>query len=73
MGDTAPWVALAAATLLGVALALAQARGLQANALSWLIIGLAAGWAYKRTGKVTASAVATFLIVWLVGWLGPGA
>jgi hypothetical protein len=70
MGDTAPWVALAGATALGVALAIAQARGLQANALSWLAIGLAAGWTYKRTGKVTASAVAAFLIVWLATVLG---
>jgi membrane protease YdiL (CAAX protease family) len=68
MGDTAPWVALVAAAALS-ALAGFLRAGLP-GLIGGAVVGAAAGWTYQRTGKVTASAVAHFLIVWLATTLG---
>jgi membrane protease YdiL (CAAX protease family) len=67
MGATATWVALAAATALSALVAFA--RGGIPGLLMGAVTGLAAGWAYQRTGKVTASAVTHFLILWVVAIL----
>lgn len=67
MGDTAPWVALAVAAALSALVAFARV-GLP-GLLIGAVTGLAAGWAYRRSGKVTASAVTHFLILWVAAIL----
>lgn len=74
LGAAAPWLAIAVAAALST---LATVNGWlfwrgSWMAYPWIItlygaaIGLAAGWTYHRTGKVTASAVTNMLIVWLL-------
>jgi membrane protease YdiL (CAAX protease family) len=74
LGAAAPWLALAVSAALS---ALAGANGWlfwrgSWMAYPWIItiygaaIGLAAGWTYQRTGKVTASAVTHALIIWFL-------
>lgn len=64
MGATAPWVALALTAALTAALELVVWRGLNLPAAaSALVVSLAAGWVYLRTGKVTVSAVSHATIV----------
>jgi hypothetical protein len=68
-GGAAPWLALAVAALLS-ALAFLPTWGADLDGLlSSCILGLAAGWAYMRSGKVTLSAVAVALPVWIISLL----
>ncbi|NTU85485.1 MAG: hypothetical protein HGA45_40045 [Chloroflexales bacterium] len=60
MGNTSAWVALALAA--GGWAALGMLRGGWFGALFGLSIGVAAGWTFLRTGKVTAAAVAHALV-----------
>ncbi len=69
MGSTAPWVALAAAALLWAALGML--RGGWAGALGGAAVGLAGGWTYMRTGKVTAAAVSHMLAALTTALLNP--
>jgi len=61
-GPRAPWLALAAATALS-ALAGIAPGGWPLGPVAGGIAGLAAGWSYIRTGKLTASALASGLVV----------
>lgn len=60
MGAVAPWVALGFAA--GGWAALGMLRGGWAGAFNGLAVGLAGGWVYLRTGKVTAAAVSHMLV-----------
>lgn len=63
-GGRAAWLALVLATVLA---ALIGVSGGWWRALVGAVIGLGAGWVYKRSGKVTASAISHMLVVWLLG------
>ncbi|GAB4438667.1 MAG: hypothetical protein OHK0015_32590 [Chloroflexi bacterium OHK40] len=68
----AAWVALGATAALSALVGLALGAGNPYSTLQGGLIGLAAGWAYRRTGKLTASAVTHMLIVWSVSILAGG-
>ncbi len=61
-GPRAPWIALAATTALS-ALAGIAPGGWPLGPVAGGIAGLAAGWSYLRTGKLTAAALASGLVV----------
>ncbi|MBX0329352.1 CPBP family intramembrane metalloprotease, partial [Oscillochloris sp. ZM17-4] len=61
MGAAAGWVALGAVAALTAPLGLARGGGTY-RLVADLLISLAAGWVYLRTGKVTASAVTHMFI-----------
>lgn len=61
-GTRAPWLALVAATALS-ALAGIAPGGWAPGPLAGGIAGLAAGWSYIRTGKLTAAALASGLVI----------
>jgi membrane protease YdiL (CAAX protease family) len=71
MGETARWVALAASAALSALVSLAQGGGPYIQIIGALT-GLAAGWTYQRTGKVTASAVTHMLIIWSLAMFAGG-
>ncbi|PDW02835.1 CPBP family intramembrane glutamic endopeptidase [Candidatus Viridilinea mediisalina] len=59
-----PWLALISAATVWAALGML--RGGWFGMFSGAAIGLAGGWTYMRTGKVTAAAISHFLIVWML-------
>lgn len=59
-----PWLALISAAMAWAALGML--RGGWFGALVGAALGLAGGWTYMRTGKVTAAAVSHFVVVWML-------
>jgi hypothetical protein len=72
MGSTAAWVALAVAATLSGLVGYAQGGGDLRGLVVGALLGLAAGWTYRRTGKVTASAVTYTLVVWALTMMAAG-
>jgi membrane protease YdiL (CAAX protease family) len=72
MGSTASWVALAVAAALSGLAGYAQAGGDLRGLVVGALLGLAAGWVYRRTGKVTASTVTHTLVVWALTMMAAG-
>jgi membrane protease YdiL (CAAX protease family) len=66
LGGAGRWAALALTVALAVLVAFATRPDYFYGVIGAIVVGLAAGWVYQRTGKVTVSAVthALIILVW---------